>query len=144
MKLGDFLSVLRICLVPVLLTLGWLQLAQAYFWTLLVALGTDVAGGYLARRWGRASPRGGRFDSRADLALFFSMPVGVSLLFPELARHQALLLIMLIAAYLLTDIMRFLKGLKRDSSLTPGTRLVGQPDAQAFTSRSPSISDARI
>ena len=125
MTLPNLLSVLRLCLVPVLLALGWFQFAQAYFWTLLFALGTDVADGYLARRWGQVSLRGARLDSRADRALFLSMPVGVSLLFPHLARHRALLVILLIGAYLVADIIEFFRG----------GGLTGQPAAQVLIRR---------
>lgn len=122
MRLTDLLAALRLGLIPALLMLGWLQLAQAYFWTLLIALGADVASRCLARRRSQAASRSGALDRRANLAFPLSMPVGVSLLFPRLARHHTVLLIMLIGAYLLIDAV----GLLRRQAARPGAQATGR------------------
>lgn len=123
MNWPNLLSLLRLCLVPVLLALAWLRAPQAYFWTLLLALGTDAVDGVLARRLGQASPLGARLDSRADLALFLTVPAGIWLLFPEVVRRHAAVLAALIGAYLLADLIGYVRFRRLTSYHTRGAKV---------------------
>jgi phosphatidylglycerophosphate synthase len=106
----------------VLLGLAWSQRHEAYFWTLLAALGTDAIDGPIVRRYAQATPAGARLDSRADLAIILTVPIGVWLLFPEALRRHQLLVGAVIAAHLLTYAAALLKWRRLPSYHTWGTK----------------------
>jgi CDP-diacylglycerol--glycerol-3-phosphate 3-phosphatidyltransferase len=120
--IANGLSRLRLVLAPVLLGLAWFQFRDVYFWTLLFALSTDAADGYIARRWGQVSPRGAQIDSRADLAIILSVPFGLWLLFPDLMRRHAGVVISLVGVHLLTHALGVLKWRRLTSYHTWGTK----------------------
>ena len=72
MSAADWLSSLRLMLVPLI----WIPALQGH--GRLVGLGliaagaTDVLDGYLARRRGEVAPRGARLDAIADIVLLVS------------------------------------------------------------------------
>lgn len=109
MTAPDLLSLLRLVLVPVLLVLAWLQQPMIYFWLLLLALLTDAVDGWLARRLNLATLLGARLDSYADASLFLTTPICLILLFPDLMRRHAVLLGALLAVYLTSDLIGWLK-----------------------------------
>lgn len=100
--IADGLSRLRLGLAPVLLGLAWLQFRDLYFWTLLFALSTDAADGFIARRSGQACSEGAQLDSRADFGIILSVSIGIGLLFPEVVRRHRALLISLVGVHLVT------------------------------------------
>lgn len=83
----NLLSLLRIAMTPLLLGLIWLGDVQSFFWTLLVALGTDLLDGFLARRLGQVTPLGASLDTIGDLAAVTAAFLGVGRFFPD-AVHQ--------------------------------------------------------
>jgi CDP-diacylglycerol--glycerol-3-phosphate 3-phosphatidyltransferase len=117
------LSLLRLGLAPVLLGLAWFQFRTVYFWTLLFALSTDAADGYIARRSGQACSQGAQLDSRADLAIILSVPVGIWLLFPEFVRRHEGLVIALVGLHLCTYALGLVKWRRLPSYHTWGTKV---------------------
>jgi phosphatidylglycerophosphate synthase len=122
-KIANSLSLLRLGLAPVLLGLAWFQFRYVYFWTLLFALSTDGADGYIARRSGQACPRGAQLDSRADIAIILSVPLGVWLLFPEFVRRHQGVVISLVGVHLLTYAIGLLRWRRLPSYHTWGTKV---------------------
>jgi CDP-diacylglycerol--glycerol-3-phosphate 3-phosphatidyltransferase len=122
-NIANALSLLRLGLAPVLLGLAWFQFRSVYFWTLLFALSTDAADGYIARRSGQASSKGAQLDSRADLAIILTVPVGVWLLFPEFVRRHAGVVLALVGVHLLTYALGLLKWRRLPSYHTWGTKV---------------------
>lgn len=98
-RLPNLLSWLRIAGVPAMGALAWAGASSLYLVGLLLTLATDVADGYLARRFGCQSERGARLDSRADLLLYATLPVFAWWLFPDLLRREAGYLFVAIAAF---------------------------------------------
>jgi phosphatidylglycerophosphate synthase len=122
-RVADSLTRLRLGLAPVLLALAWFQFRYVYFWMLLFALSTDAADGYVVRRWGQASSNGARLDSRADFAIILSVPLGIWLLFPDVMRRHATLVISLVGVHLLTHTLGLLKWRRLPSYHTWGTKV---------------------
>jgi len=100
-RLPNLLSMLRILAVPVLGGLAWAGAASVWLVGLALTLATDVADGFLARRFHCQSERGARLDSRADLLLYATLPVFVWWLFPEIVAREAVWLVVAIAAFTL-------------------------------------------
>lgn len=122
-RLADALSWFRFAMTPVLLALAWSQRRDAYFWMLLVALGTDAIDGPIVRRYAQATAAGARLDSRADLAIIMTVPVGVWLLFPDALRRHQVLVAAVIAAHVLTYAAALLKWRRLPSYHTWGTKV---------------------
>lgn len=98
-RLPNLLSILRILAVPVLGGLAWSGAASAWLLGLVLTLATDVADGFVARRFQLESERGAKLDSRADLLLYASLPLFVWWLFPETVAQEASYLVVAVAAF---------------------------------------------
>src|SRR2546428_13010947 len=88
MTIPNVLSVLRIGLAPVLLTLAWRGASDGFVGCLALALATDIADGLLARRLGQTSELGARLDSWGDLLPFLCVPVPPVLPRPAFLRRE--------------------------------------------------------
>lgn len=122
-RLADALSWFRLATTPVLLALALSQRRDAYFWTLIVALGTDAIDGPIVRRYAQSTAAGARLDSRADLAIILTVPIGVWLLFPDALRRHQVLVGAVIGAHLLTYATALLKWRRIPSYHTWGTKI---------------------
>jgi CDP-diacylglycerol--glycerol-3-phosphate 3-phosphatidyltransferase len=87
-NLPNAFTATRLALVPVLLALAALGQPVAFVTVLAAAFATDVIDGFLARRLRLESPLGAKLDSRADLALWLSLPVATWLLRPDFVRAE--------------------------------------------------------
>lgn len=113
-QLPNALSALRLLVVPILLSLAWLGEAGLFAFALAGALVTDVLDGFLARRLGIESELGARLDSRADLAIWLSIPLCAWWLRPEVVRAEAVW----IALGLLAALLPLAAGWSRYRQLT--------------------------
>jgi CDP-diacylglycerol--glycerol-3-phosphate 3-phosphatidyltransferase len=82
-QLPNFLSGLRIALVPVLLWLAWAGHPTAFLVSFAFSLSTDLLDGYLARRMRSGSDLGAKLDSWGDLATYSVFPLCAWWLFRE-------------------------------------------------------------
>jgi cardiolipin synthase (CMP-forming) len=83
--------------------LGYLAAAGAehYFtWVLVPALLSDIADGFIARRFGLTSRLGALLDSIGDTLLFFVALFGVWAFYPELLQAHAVAGLMLIGSWI--------------------------------------------
>jgi CDP-diacylglycerol--glycerol-3-phosphate 3-phosphatidyltransferase len=103
------LSLLRLLLVPVLLTLAWNGHGKIYFNVLVVSLLTDALDGWFARKLNQATELGARLDSWADLLTSLSLPFAGWWLRPEVIRQESAFLLAGIACYLLALVYGRLK-----------------------------------
>lgn len=86
--LPNVLSAVRLALVPALLALAVAGRDSLWLVLLALALITDMADGFLARRWRVASELGAKLDSWGDLGIYLSLPLCAWLLFPHIVRRE--------------------------------------------------------
>ncbi len=110
--LPNILSISRLAALPVLV---WALVSGAenvFVWLIICCLITDILDGFLARRFGWATPLGARLDSLADLGVFACALGGLFVFqWPFVHAHRFVLLV-LVALYLLSPLvtaMRFRK-----------------------------------
>ena len=84
------LSAGRIVAAPVLVYFAATGAGQRFTWLLVPALLSDIADGYIARRYGLTSRLGAMLDSIADTLLFLVAIYGVWALHPDVLREHAL------------------------------------------------------
>ncbi len=87
-QIPNALSALRIAAIPVLLGLAWFGHATVFLWLLAAAFITDIADGYIARRFHFTSELGAKLDSWADLLLYMALPFATWWLWPEIVLHE--------------------------------------------------------
>ena len=95
----NLLSILRIVMVPGLLAAAWFGRETLFLSALVVALASDVADGYLARRFGVVTELGARLDSWGDMATYLSVPLCAWWLYPELLEKEYRFVLITVAAY---------------------------------------------
>lgn len=105
----NLLSLLRIALTPVLLSLIWSADAQSFFWTLAVALLTDVLDGFLARRLRQVTALGSSLDSLGDTAIVTVMLLGVGYFFPDTVQRFGALIAVGFVLFLALQVICFVR-----------------------------------
>jgi CDP-diacylglycerol--glycerol-3-phosphate 3-phosphatidyltransferase len=100
-QLPNILSAARIGASPLLGYLAASGAEQYFTWLLVPALLSDVADGYLARRFRLASELGARLDSIADALLFFVAIFAVWALRPDVLQAHALAGLLVAGGWLL-------------------------------------------
>ena len=122
-QLPNGLSLLRLILAPVLLTLAWLGQADAFLVVLVVAFATDAADGFLARRFGVTSERGARLDSYADLATWCVLVPSVWLLRPDFVEAELGWITLAASGLLAAGVVAFIRFGRLPSYHTWGAKL---------------------
>jgi len=97
-SLPNAFTATRLALVPVLLLLAAAGNPNAFVAVLAVAFATDAIDGWLARRFRLESPLGAKLDSRADMALWLSLPIATWLLRPGFVHAEAASIGLLLAS----------------------------------------------
>ena len=88
--LPNLLSVVRLLLVPVLLSLAWHGHPRFFLCGLIASLASDAADGFLARRFNQTSELDAKLDSWADFITYLAPPVCGWWLRPEVVREERL------------------------------------------------------
>jgi len=101
MILPDLLSVLRLALAPVLLSLAWTGLERTFVAALALAYLTDAIDGPIARRFGGESRYGPKLDTWADVTIYLCVPLGAWWLWPDLIRREVLYIALIVTSILL-------------------------------------------
>jgi CDP-diacylglycerol--glycerol-3-phosphate 3-phosphatidyltransferase len=122
-RLPNLFTWTRLALVPVMLALAAAGEGVLFVGALACAFATDAVDGWLARRLRAATPRGAKLDSRADLALWLSLPVAVALLLPAFVRGEATTIALLLGALLLPLAAGLAKFRRMPSYHTWGAKL---------------------
>jgi phosphatidylglycerophosphate synthase len=113
--LPNALSAARIGVTPVLGYLAATGAARPFTWLLVPALLSDVADGFLARRFGLTSRLGAQLDSIGDALLFFAAVAGVVVFHPDLLRAHPLASLLLVGSWS-AEILAALVRYRRPSS----------------------------
>jgi CDP-diacylglycerol--glycerol-3-phosphate 3-phosphatidyltransferase len=117
------LSLVRLLLVPVLLTLAWNGCSGTFFPLLLISMLTDAVDGFVARRFNQTTSLGAKLDSWADLSTQLALPFCGWWLRPEVVRQEAPFLATGIFVYLAAIAIGFLKFRRLTSYHTWGGKL---------------------
>jgi CDP-diacylglycerol--glycerol-3-phosphate 3-phosphatidyltransferase len=117
------LSALRLVLAPVLLWLAWTGRPTAFLVTLSVSLLSDLVDGWIARRFGQASPLGTLLDSWGDLATYLTVPLCAWWLWPELIRREWQYVAAVVTAYVFPIVLGYLKYGRLTAYHTIGAKL---------------------
>jgi len=126
-SLPNAFSATRLALVPVLLLLAAADAPVAFVAVLAAAFATDAIDGFLARRFRLESALGAKLDSRADMALWLSLPVATWLLRPQFVHEQAAAIAILLASLALplaAGLAKFRRVPSYHTWLAKGTAIV--------------------
>ena len=126
-SLPNAFSATRLALVPVLLLLAAAGAPNAFVAVLTAAFATDAIDGFLARRFRLESPLGAKLDSRADMALWLSLPVATWLLRPDFVRAEIAPIALLLASLalpLVAGVAKFRRAPSYHTWLAKGTSVV--------------------
>ena len=105
----NLLSGFRLLAAPLLLWIAWSGRPNLFLTVLVVSFLTDLFDGLLARRFGTQSELGARLDSWGDFVIYVALPMGAWRLWPELVRHEATYVFLILGAYLLPALVGFAK-----------------------------------
>ena len=108
----NLLSLLRLILVPILITLAVYGQAELFLLLLAVSLVSDVLDGYVARKLQQTSELGARLDSWGDILTYGAMISALYLIWPAIFSAQAGFLL----AAMLSFILPLLLALSRFGS----------------------------
>lgn len=108
----NLLSLLRLILVPILITLAAYGQAELFLLLLAVSLVSDVLDGYMARKLQQTSELGARLDSWGDILTYGAMISALYLIWPAIFSAQAGFLL----AAMLSFILPLLLALSRFGS----------------------------
>lgn len=122
-NLPNALSALRLALVPTLLFVAWLGEGGIFLFLVTVALATDILDGWLARALRQESQAGCLLDSRADLALWLSLPLCTWWLRPDFVFAEAARIALLLVGFFVPMAFAYLKFGQLTSYHTWGAKL---------------------
>ena len=109
MNLPNMLSVLRLCLGPVLIAIAWLGEATIFIIVLIFAFVLDLVDGPIARMSGHVTEAGSRMDSYADFSVYIAFLAGAVWLWPEIVRRELLFLALVAASIVLPALAGLVK-----------------------------------
>jgi len=110
LTIPNFLSGIRLAMVPVLLGLAWNGERRAYLLCLVIAISTDFLDGLLARLLNQASELGAKLDSWADFLIYVSVPLCAWWLWPDILRREATMVSLAVVSYaaaVLAGVLKF-------------------------------------
>ncbi len=108
-SLPNVLSSLRLLAVPVLLALALARRETAFAWLLIAAMLTDIADGWIARRFRFETTRGAFLDSVADAALTITWIYGIWVFHRHVMTDHAVLCGTAAVLWLLEDAVALLR-----------------------------------
>lgn len=121
----NMLSAARIGAAPVLGYFAAAGAEQYFTWVLVPALLSDIADGFIARRFGLTSRLGALLDSIGDVLLFFVAFIGVWLFFPRLLQAHALAGMLLVGFWALEVLAALIRYRRLSSFHTYASKVAG-------------------
>lgn len=88
-SIPNLLSLLRLILVPILITLALYGQAELFLLLLAISLVSDVLDGYVARKLQQTSELGAKLDSWGDILTYGAMISALFLIWPAIFSEQA-------------------------------------------------------
>ena len=109
LNLPNILSILRLCLGPVLIALAWLDQATVFIAVLIFAFLLDLVDGPIARMTGHVTETGSRMDSYADFSIYVAFIIGAVHLWPEIVVREWIFLALVAASIVLPALAGLVK-----------------------------------
>jgi len=97
-NIPNLLTLIRICLVPVMVAVSSQGHANLFLGILIFAFFTDALDGFIARTFGLQTKFGARLDSLADFAVYISIPICAWLLWPDVIRKEMIYVLAVVAS----------------------------------------------
>ncbi len=107
--LPNFLTLLRLALVPVLIFVSWKGHAFIFIGLLSFAFLTDALDGFIARTFNLESKLGAKLDSLADFVVYMAIPICAWLLWPEVIQKEKAYVIAIVVSILLPVLVGIFK-----------------------------------
>ena len=123
--LPNAISAARIAAAPLLLALALAGQQSAFTWVLVPALLSDILDGWLARAFHLESKRGALLDSVADTMLWFVSLYGLWVFHREVVTENAVLCSVVIACWVLEDVVALLRYRRLSSFHTYLSKVAG-------------------
>lgn len=108
-NLPNFVSLIRLLMVPVLLWLAMQQQPEWFLIALVFTVFTDVLDGFLARILNQITTIGSHLDSWGDFFVYSVMAVSAWLLWPEIVKREAAYFLLIIISFTLPVMVGLLK-----------------------------------
>ena len=105
----SILSISRIVMAPMLVVTAAMGAERGFAALYAASLLTDALDGFTARMLHVESKRGATLDSRGDLAVALSLPIGVFLLWPDIMRELIPYIVAALCAYLAPSVVGALR-----------------------------------
>jgi cardiolipin synthase len=99
----------RLVAIPVMWVLAWFKLPVYIGIGVLLAFGTDILDGYLARKLNQVSSIGAKLDSLADNLLIMSALIWLWLFKPTVYRENALICMVALTLYFSSILLGIIK-----------------------------------
>ncbi len=131
-SIPNILSLSRLALVPVLITLAYFGRAQAFLAVLAISLLSDVFDGYLARKLNQTSELGAKLDSWGDVLTYGCMILGLYWIWPQIFVQQAWFLVAATLSFMLPVVHALNKFGEYPSYHTLGAKTAAVLMAPAF------------
>jgi phosphatidylglycerophosphate synthase len=122
-EVPNILSISRILMAPLMLVSAALGWGDGFTMFYAMGLLTDAVDGFLARRLHAESKRGATLDSRGDMAVALSLPIGAFLLWPAMMRSLIPYIVVALVAYLAPIIAGEIRYRRLPSFHTWGAKL---------------------
>jgi cardiolipin synthase (CMP-forming) len=106
---ADRLTISRLCCAPLLLIAATGGARMPFVALTFYGMLSDIVDGAVARSTASASPRGARLDSRADLAFYPAVLLGLMLMFPAQFRAESGTLALVLTAYAMPILLGWFK-----------------------------------
>ncbi len=108
-KLPNLVSLLRIAIAPLLFVFAFLGLEYWFLGALLFSGFTDVADGFIARRYNLITTLGSHLDSIGDFTIYGTMAICAWILWPEITQREIVYYSLILFSFLLPALAGLIK-----------------------------------
>jgi len=132
LTLPNSLSLLRLALMPCLVSSAIMGFSNLFLWLLSICFLSDILDGFLARKLNQVSVLGAKLDSFGDVLTYATMILGLYLLWPSIFEEQAVFLLSATLSFLIPLIVAMLKFGQYPSYHTVGAKTAAVLLAPAY------------
>ena len=109
LTIPNIFSLSRIFSVPFLIYLAYKGHENPFLILLVLALSTDAIDGYLARKLNQITKLGTTLDSVGDMAMYFTVPIGAWLLWPDIIKERYIYIIIAMLTFIIPILYALIK-----------------------------------